>query len=76
MENSEDFPERAEVQGISESGIYRGKNAACIEIPYEVNIDGRVDIRSYRVWLKRVAMTWEVDRLVKAPEYKGGTTLP
>ncbi len=74
MEESEDFPQQAEVMGISKADIYRGKNAACVEIPYKVNIDGQVDTSAYRVWLKRVAMTWKVDRLVKAPEYEGGAT--
>ncbi|MFW5870948.1 MAG: hypothetical protein ACOC6C_02595 [Verrucomicrobiota bacterium] len=76
VEKSGDFPGQAEVEPIGGADIYRGKNAACVVVPYEVDIGGRVRSGAYRVWLKRVAMTWKVDRLARANEYNGSPAQP
>ena len=61
----ERFPENAKVTRRDNSQIYIAKNAGTVQVPYEV--DGKP--ASYTVWLKRVALTWTVDRVDPTPTY-------
>jgi hypothetical protein len=67
---SNKLPAGAELEGFRKTEIYRAKNAACVELSYEFSTGaGKTETDSYRVWLKRVAMSWELDRIAETPQY-------
>jgi hypothetical protein len=46
-----------------DASVYVAKNAACVHVPYEtVSNTGGTVRGTYTVWLKRIALRWEVDR--------------
>ncbi|MBN1676307.1 MAG: hypothetical protein JXR37_35010 [Kiritimatiellae bacterium] len=67
-----DFPANAVLGSMREAEIYRGKNAACILVPYAVGAEtGAAGKATYTVWLKRVTLRqWEVDRCEPTPVHR------
>ena len=65
IEKHPEFPPTAKLYPIEKSSLYVGKNAARIDIPYDVGEAARA--ASCHVLLKRVARRWEVQAVtVKA----------
>jgi len=62
------FPSGAVLAPLKDAEIHVAKNAASVHLPFDVAGDGGVkQTGSYTVWLKRIAIRWEVDRLSSRP---------
>lgn len=66
---SGNIPEAASLPSFDEAGVYIGKNAARVDLPYDVmSQDGAKTRKSYSVWFKRVARTWVVEDQRPTPQ--------
>ena len=66
VKEHEALPVGAEVGPRADAEFYLGKNAGCIHVSYVVPaMQGESDEGTYTVWLKRIGMRWEVDRLYR-----------
>lgn len=70
LEKEGDIPASVQLAGFDNSRVYRAKNAACVELPCNIPEQSGRAQTCYRVWLKRVAMTWKFDRYEKIPDYR------
>ena len=55
------FPSDGVLHPIQDAEVYVAKNVASVRIPFDVTGVSRKGV--YTVWLKRVAIRWEVDRV-------------
>lgn len=67
------LPPNAALLPRSEAKFYVAKNLACVYVPYEFADSAGQKVRSsYTVWLKRIAIRWEVDRCRPTANYPVG----
>ncbi len=65
------FPSGAEIGSLDDAKIEICRNAALVEVPYEfVSKEGQNVTRTYTVWLKNMAHSWQVDRCFPTPTYQ------
>ena len=58
------LPAGAKLYPMNKCTVYDAKNAATVEVPFEVaGPGGQTATRSYTVWVKRIAIRWEFDGL-------------
>ena len=64
------LPADAAPVSIDEAELHVAKNAAIVELPYYYTDESGERVRgSHRVWLKRIARRWEIDRSIPTPGY-------
>jgi hypothetical protein len=69
VENHPELPEGATIDR-SEVTIHLGQSAAYADVPYEYTDEsGRTVDESYTVWMKRIAVRWEIDTIRKTEKY-------
>jgi hypothetical protein len=60
-----EVPDDARLAPLENCRLYVGKNAARIDIPAEFqDAGGATASRTYTIWMKRVARTWVIDRVL------------
>jgi hypothetical protein len=65
-----DFPPNAVLLPRSQARFFVAKNLACVYVPYEFADAAGQKVRdTYTVWLKRIAIRWEVDRCRPTAKY-------
>jgi hypothetical protein len=70
VRNHSAFPEDGKTGPRRKAVIQPVKNAARVEVPYTyVDSEGKTVSDHYVVWMKRIAIRWEVDRCDPAPHY-------
>jgi hypothetical protein len=70
VRNHSAFPENGKIGPKKNAVIQPAKNAARVEVPYTyVDPEGNAVSDHYVVWMKRIAIRWEVDRCDPAPHY-------
>jgi hypothetical protein len=66
------LPAGARVSGLETAGIFVGKSAARVDLPYDfADAVGRKETGVYTVWFRNMAHTWEVDRAYRTPSHAG-----
>lgn len=64
LKSQPDFPSGAKIHPRAKAVISVGKNAAWVDLAYDrVNAAGETETLHYRVRLKRVARTWQVEQI-------------
>ena len=62
------FPAGAKLGPVKDAEVHIAKNAASVRLPFEVaGESGAGQTGFYTVWLKRIGIRWEVDRLSSEP---------